>query len=464
MWHKKEQKEVDENQFSELEKADFAEEKTPEEMKKVLDQYLDEDHSANKKTKKKRFYSEWSRKRKLLTAGGVIVLLFVVRAVACGGNKEIAPIAVTMPLEKGEVTAVLSLTGPVSGTDSADVVSNIHSEVLQIMVREGDRVEKGQTIALIDTVDVQREVDIAQNAYDLAVSEYNENIKNTQHEYEKAVQDYQTARLNYDRNQVLYQAGDISSSDMETFSNALRDAERQRATFNVEGGRALPDKSYELRVQSAQFELDQKKKNLEDAEVKSPITGTVVRVNTKVGQFADRPEDDSPMFIIENLDNLEMEIAVSEYSIAAVEVGQKAEISADILGGAAVEGEIIAISPTGEEKGGGSSERVVPTTIRIDGGSASGLLAGITARASIVTGEAKDVFVVPQAALIQNMDGTMSVACAVEGVIHLVPVTTGIESDLDIEIAPVEEGALSEGMLIVTNPAGLTEGMAVTVR
>ena len=80
----------------------------------------------------------------------------------------------------------------------------------------------------------------------------------------------------------------------------------------------MPDKSYELKVKSAQFELEQKKKDLENAEVKSPITGTVVRVNSKVGQFADKPEDEKPMFIVENLDNLEMEIAVSEYSISKV--------------------------------------------------------------------------------------------------------------------------------------------------
>lgn len=449
--------------FTQAQEPDFADEKTPEEMADVLEQYLEEDHSGKKK-KKKRFYSSWSRKRKLLTAGGVLVVLFIISKTACGGGKETAPAVAAAPLAKGEVTAVLSLNGPVSGTESADVVSNLHAEVLQIKVREGDHVEKGQTIALIDSADAQKAVDIAQNSYDLAVSEYNENIRDTQHNYEKAVQDYQTAKLSYERNQVLYQAGDISSVDMEAASNALKDAARQKDSFDVEKGRALPDKSYELKVKSAQFELDQKKKDLENAEVKSPITGTVVRVNSKVGQFADKPEDEKPMFIIENLESLEMEIAVSEYSISKVKIGQKAEINADILNGATVEGEVISISPTGEEKSGGSSERVVPTTIRIEGGSSTGLIAGITAKASIVTGEAKDVFVVPQTALVQNADGTVSLASVEQGIVHMVPVTTGIESDLDVEVIPVEGETLTEGTMIITSPAGLSEGMAVTVR
>ena len=66
-----------------------------------------------------------------------------------------------MALAKGDVVSSLSLTGPVSGTDSADVVSNLHSEVLEIRVKEGDTVEKGQVLAVIDRTDAQKEVDVA---------------------------------------------------------------------------------------------------------------------------------------------------------------------------------------------------------------------------------------------------------------------------------------------------------------
>lgn len=443
-----------------------AEEKSPEEVEQELTEYISEEHSSKKK---KRVHKKWSKKRKLITAGIAVAVIFVAFR-SCGGRKEVLPVAVASPLAKGDVTAVLSLNGPISGTESADVVSNIHAEVLSISVKEGDRVEKGQTLALIDSTDLLKAVDVAQNAYDLAVSEYNESIRDTQNNYEKAVQDYNTAKLNYERNRVLFEVGDISSADLEALGNALNDARRQVETFTVEGGRAVPDQSYALKVKSAQFELDQKKTDLDNAEVKSPITGTVVRVNSKVGQFADKPEDEKPMFIVENLDELEMEIAVSEYSVGSVSVGQTAEISADILGENTVSGEITNISPTGEEKGGGSSERVVPTTIRIDGGSSSGLIAGITARASIVTGEAENVFIISQSSLIQNEDGTLAVAAidmaagGTSGTVRLIPVKVGVESDLNSEIISVEDGALTEGMLIAMAPAGLMDGMTVTVR
>ena len=106
-------------------------------------------------------------------------------------------------------------------------------------------------------------------------------------------------------------------------------------------------------------------------------------MNSKVGQFADKVEDDKPIFSIENLEQLELEIKVSEFSIGKVKVGQEAVISADILDGETVDGEVVKISPTGEEKGGGSTERVIPTTIRVDG-QGTKLIAGITARAELL--------------------------------------------------------------------------------
>lgn len=144
--------------------------------------------------------------------------------------------------------------------------------------------------------------------------------------------------------------------------DALNSAKRKTASFYMENGKPAAEPSFRLQVKNAEFELEQKKERLEETEVTSPIDGTVVRVNSRVGRFADMVDDDKPLFAIDNLDNLEMKISVSEYSIGKVKLGQEAEITADILNGETEQGVITAISPTGEEKGGGSTERVIPTT------------------------------------------------------------------------------------------------------
>lgn len=449
------------------EKAMFAEEKSEEEMEQELETLLNQPQEQKKKRRSplaaEKNIRNWSPKKKKCGAAVLAVAAAVLVLRALAGGKSSAPAVASMPLERGDVVSTLSLTGPISGTDSADVVSNLHAEVLEIRVKEGDRVEKGQVLAVLDRTDAQKEVDIAQNSYELAVSEYNENIRDTRNGYEKAVQDYNTAKLNYDRNKVLFESGAVSSAEFEAVSNGLNDARREMESYTVENGQAVPDKSYELKVQSAQFELDQKKKDLEETEVKSPIAGTVVRVNSKVGQFADKPEDEKPMFIVENLDQLEMELQVSEYSVGDISVGLPVEITADILDGRTVKGTVSSISPTGEEKvGSGSTERVVPTTVTIDDPK-SGLIAGITARATVVTERAEDVFKIPSSAILTEEDGGKQIAVLKEGtnLVHLIPVTTGVESDLETEIAAAAGEELTEGMTVLLSPEGLSEGMEV---
>lgn len=413
------------------------------------------------KKKKKKEKKPWSRRRKIVTGAAVIAVFLVVRGIF-GGGGEMAPLVSTQALERGSVQNRLSVSGPVSGTDSVDVVSNLHAEVTELLVKEGDKVEKDQLLAVIDSEDLQREVEIARNSYDLAAAERDQSQKDAESGYAKALQDCQAAKAALDRTAAMVQAGSEPPVNLENAQNAYADALRQVNSYTVENGKAVAGPAYDLRVQSAAYELEKKQKDLENAQVKSPISGTVVRVNTKVGQFADKPEDDEPMFIIENLDQLELEIKISEYSIGKVEVGQTASITADILDGRVVEGLVTSISPTGEEKGNGSTERVIPTLISIDDPE-SGLIAGITAKAEIILEEAQDALIAPAAALLQKEDGSLYIQKVEAGKIIQVPVDTGVEGDVNVEILPKEEGSLKEGdhILSAANPS-LSDGMAVT--
>ena len=258
-----------------------------------------------RKKRKQRVGRRWSGKRTVVMAA-VVVLAAAGAFKVFGGKKEMPVMVGTAALTRGTIQSELTISGPVSGTDSVDVVSNLHAEVTEIQVKEGDRVEQGQLLAVIDDSDVRKEVDMAQNAYDLAVSTYNEQQLLAENGYAGAQQQLEAARREYDRTSVLYQSGSMSQLEWETARDKLREAERQVKTFTVENGRAVANESYALQMKNAEFELEKKKEQLEDTQVTSPIAGTVVRVNTKVGRFADKIEDDKPMFIIENLDSLEM--------------------------------------------------------------------------------------------------------------------------------------------------------------
>ena len=401
-------------------------------------------------------------KKKFLLAAAVLAVLGIGAVKVLGGSEPSLPTAATVTPVRKEIQNRLSVSGPVSGTDSVDVVSNIHAEIVTMNVKEGDQVKKDQVLAVLDSTDLEREVQIAQNAYDLAVNNKQEKDKEAALGYEKAVQDFQKASLDHSRNSQLFATGDISQMELEASANALNDARRQMEGYTVENGRGVADSSYGIQIQNAAFDLEKKKEELDNTQIKSTIDGTVVRVNSKVGQFADKVEDDKPILSIENLEQLELEIKVSEFSIGKVKVGQMATITADILDGETAEGEVVKISPTGEEKGGGSTERVIPTTIRVDGGS-SKLIAGITAKAELLIREAKDVFVVPSSALFD--DGEVTYIAIVQDMkVKRIPVTMGVDGDVVVEVIPTDGTVLEEGMQVITNPGPhLMDGAAVLI-
>ena len=425
----------------------------PEDVDKELELLM---NTAGEKPKKKK---AGKKRRRILIGAAVLLVLGFAAMNALGGKAQPSIVPTVNPVKK-DIKSKLSISGPVSGTDSVDVVSNLHAEVLEIPVKEGDRVEEDQVLAILDESNIKKEVEIAKNDYDLAVTTYNEKMKEARQGYEKAVQDYQTAKANYDRTKVLFDGGSMSQVELESAANSMNDARRTMESYTLVNGQPAADDSYRLQIEKARFDYEKKLEELDDAKIKSPIAGTVVRVNTKVGRFADKMENEEPLFVIENLDVLELEIKVSEYSIGKVAVGQTAEISADILNGETVQGEVISISPTGEEKGGGSSERVIPTKIRILEDNTR-LIAGITAKAQIILEEAKDALSVPVSAILSVGEETY-VQAVNGGMIHWIPITVGVKGDVECEIIPAEGEVLDETTLIVSAPnAAYTEGMAV---
>lgn len=439
-------------------------------------------------------------KEKLLAHKKGIVIAVVIALIAGtvyykksnAPNTDIGSMVSTTPVVKGDIQDSISLRAPLEGTESAEIVSRLHYEVLQLNVKEGDRVKRGQVLAVLDSDTLKKDIKRAEDQLALAKVESNEassrsaqnvelakaqledKLKDQQTAYEKAVLDRDEAKRKYDNLKTLVDAGVETEESLKEIKNTYESAQQIVDSYTVENGKVVAteadlksiensgDNSAGSRAKSIamlQTELNNKRQDLEECQITSPIDGTITRVNIKLGRFADDTDDDKPMFVVENIDQLEMEILISEYDIGKIEIGQTATITADILKDEFVEGIVDRISPTGEEKAG-STERVIPTTVRITGDT-KGLIAGINAKAEILIAESKDTLILPLECLQQNPDGTISVLRVnSENKIEVIPVTTGIENDLNVEIF---SDMLQEGDNIVVSPTpDLTEGTAVT--
>jgi HlyD family secretion protein len=350
-----------------------------------------------------------SKKKKKIIILGVIALAVVSALALPGllGTGEVPPQVSVGSVEKMDLEQTVSVNGVISGSQSAEVVSSLNYEIISILVEEGDRVKKDQVLAVLDGGALQDE-------------------------YRKAAKALEESRFNYEASRQLYEEGAISQAEYIRAKNAY---ENDQITVNS-------------------FDISEK------TNIRSPIAGTVTRVNVSLGRYANDTEDNKPMFVIEDLDQLKMDVKVSEYDIGKIKVGQSVTITADVLGKDSATGTVSRISPTGELKDPASKEMVIPVQIDVDKNES--LIAGVTAKAKILIESRAQVMTVPIDGVLEDPDTGESFVLVVEGTaIRKVGFEPGIEGDFYLEVL---SGSLSEGDQVVLNPTfDLTDGMEVLV-
>lgn len=440
------------------------------------------------------------KKRYFIIGAVVLIAAAGIVKVKMTGAKPTGLAVTVSKVEKKDIKETLSLKAALKGSDSVELASNLSYKIMAINVKEGDRVKKDQVLAVLDKEtlldDIQTQKDniqtlkeqlneklnTAQKAYNTAKISLDEKVKTRQSNYDKALNDYNEAQRKYNNIEVLYKSGSESKENYLEAEKTLNDCKTALDGYTVKNGRVVADES-ELRelteaqsgvnivngkacalesdltaISSAENNLKIKEKSLDDCEVKSSIDGTVTRVNTKVGRIANKTDDDKPMFVVENIDHLQMNVSVSEYDINKVKIGQKVEIKANVLNNDTVKGTVSRISPTGELKNTSSTERVIPVQIDVDHDDR--LISGINATADILTNEAKNALCIPLEALYEDGNGNDFVfKVNKDNVTEKIPVKTGVENDLETQVT---SDKLSEGDSIILSPENdMPDGTAV---
>ena len=194
-------------------------------------------------------------------------------------------------------------------------------------------------------------------------------------------------------------------------------------------------KSASNSLRSAEISLDDTQRSMEDYTITSPISGTIIAKDVKVGDTVGSSSSTTEtMCVIYDLSYLEMTLDVDELDILDIQVGQKAEITADAISDRTFEGVVTSISSAGTTSGGTTT---YPVTIRID--DTGSLMPGMNATAVIDIASAEDALSVPNAAIVRgsyvlvtesspsaaNADPSMK---APDGYVY-VKVTTGVSDD-----------------------------------
>ena len=147
-------------------------------------------------------------KQKLLAHKKGIVIVVVIALVAGAvfykksntPNTDIGTMVTTTPVVKGDIQDRISLRAALEGTESAEIVSRLHYEVLQLNVKEGDRVKRGQVLAVLDSDTLKKDIKRAEDQLALAKVESSEtssrseqNVELAKAQLEDKLKDQQTA-------------------------------------------------------------------------------------------------------------------------------------------------------------------------------------------------------------------------------------------------------------------------------
>ena len=233
--------------------------------------------------------------------------------------------------------------------------------------------------------------------------------------------------------------------------------------------KALRERTNSLK--DAQLSLDNQYDNLENYEIKAPISGTVLQKNSKAGDNLDNSQSNnsSAMAVIADLSRLLFKINVDELDVTKIEVGQEVSITVDAIEGKTFTGFVDYVSLIGTSTNGVTS---YPVTVVIN--EPEGIIPGMNVSANIVVQSKQNVLTVPVSAIqrgnfvyVKSSDAKKQPEAEdmmpknVPDGFTAVKVETGINDDNNIEIV----SGLSEGDVVyVTQSTNTMSGIESMMR
>jgi len=333
--------------------------------------------------------------KKLLIIIGIVVVAGVFIFVNLKMNASNATKVKTEAVKARDIVEVVSASGRIQPQTKVDITSEINGEIIGLMVKEGDEVKTGDLLVVLDTVQLQTDVDQAH----YAVSEINARLEGSRTTLEQNEEEYQ-------RQEKLY--GSNLTSD-----KAFKDA--KYAYLNSKA-------SYEATLaQSQQYQSRYEKQldYLSKTKIRAPMDGVVTYLDCEVGEIAAAQTSytqGKTLMTISNLAVFEVEVEVDETEIAKVKLNQDAEIEVDALPDTTFAGRVVEIGNTAILSGSGTTDQSTDFRVKVVFSDPhADIRPGMSATVDITTNRRKDVMTIPFASVVMRSFDVDSLEQAREG-------------------------------------------------
>jgi HlyD family secretion protein len=279
----------------------------------------------------------------------VFLLLLAVTAIVGGGlllsrpwsdPAEASEKAAIVPPPVVTAVVALGILEPVSGIVRIDAPSGSDAGRLsRNLVAEGDWVEAGQTLAVLDTqarlkarlVEAQAAVDQSQAALEKAIADLDHDARVGLADVQQRQAQRDQAAWDYEKLKRLQQAGNYQDSVLVEKTLALRSAEAalSRAQSDLhrrlqqdESGQRLDELERRAQLAAAQATLAVAQEDLAFAQVRASFAGRILKVLARPGESADR----DGLFELADTRLMRVRAEVFEADAAMLQVGVRAKI------------------------------------------------------------------------------------------------------------------------------------------
>ncbi|WP_394871087.1 efflux RND transporter periplasmic adaptor subunit [Clostridium butyricum] len=333
------------------------------------------------------------------------------------------------------------------------ISSKISAKVTKVLVENGQYVNEGDTIAVLDDQDIQNSIKTATAQLEVnekQVDSAEQQLNSTQTSLEKLKINVDDAQRNYDREKTLFDAGAVSQAELDASEKALNTskADYNSGQANIEISKASIE-SAKASVEAQKVNIEKLQNDLNNVIIKAPISGVISEKNVNVGQIINQG---AVLAKINDISYVFATIQVPQEKINDMKVGKLAEVTLED-NNTVHNGTLDSVDLSGD-----STLRVFNCKIKIENNDKE-LLPGEYAKVNFSDTENNKVITIPVSSL-GGSEGDYYVFMNDNGVASKVAVDIGNADENNVEITSgVKEG----DEIICTNMSSLKDGCKIDV-
>ncbi len=355
-----------------------------------------------------------------------------------------AAVGDTVVVQRGDLVDVAAASGTIEPDVQVEVKSRASGEVIEVLVKEGQRVEAGELLVRLDPADAERAVREARASQRRIAAQ----LAETKASLEMARLESKNAA---DSLAVSQKGKDLGLVSSESARTAGHQASLADANITLRKAQLA---AAQTQLETAQLVVEEAERRLAETNVYAPIAGTVLSVDVEKGTIVasalTNVSGGTPLLTLADLTELRVIGAIDEAQVGRVATEQAVVVRVDAYPDRSFAGKVSRVSPLGKME---TSVVTFDVEIVITDDDRGLLRSGMSADVEIVTAEHRDVLLVPLAS-IQSKGATRFVRMA-DG--EQRPIKTGATDGTHIVVL---EG-LGEGDVIagtVSQPAARPEG------